>query len=261
MQLRTGVNKSTALRDVVKELEVLPNSNLNAAQAEAGLVAKTQVRYRGFSFVTNVWRRNGRLFVSVPSQKGTKNFFNLINLDRDVSDYILDVVQKHLDGRTEDITPWYLEYQPINAEVTSANSNEALGIKEIIFDGNLSYNQKRAGMLCKVTIETPIGSFNSLSVFKSKFTGLYSTTPQEGERREGQRGVAGYVLDRAVIAQVLKHINTFVDWEAPDEVLPELEATTEGEAEANVAKAMENAGFNPTDGTGFSEDEIFNDNK
>lgn len=211
-------------QNIVKGIEILPNFNLNANQVGAGLVAKVQVRWQDhITFTVNIWKGRGgtnRIYGTTSAQKGNSRYFALVNLKKEVFEYIVAKVMEMKDSN-EQSEPWYFRYEGERTlSGNNSSSNEDLGITDITVDTNLTSTQITSGILGKATIHTPIGEFFSYTIFKSNFgQQLFGSVPEENTPERGQRGTPAYNLSRDVIAQVMRYIHTnLVDWDAEMEV-------------------------------------------
>ena len=247
-----GMSKAE-VKKVDERVEYIVNKNLSKEQKDAGVVAKVQVRHPAVSFIATVWQKDGRKWVSEPAQEGKKQWFPLVALAKEVRDYILFLV----DHSEEDNSAWYLDMVgEYTTKITAEATNPDLGIEAITVDGNLTYNQKAKGMVCKVNIVTSIGSFLGYTIWNSKFgESLYGTAPAEGARREDNddniRGNPGYRLSREATAQVLAYLHPMVDFSAKHEI-PE-GALPSATAKADEAK-MKEEGFQPVGDAMFGAD-------
>lgn len=244
MAMLKSTRKPSDYSDISKKIEVYVNKDLNDAQKAANIVAKLQVRHPAVSFNATVFNYNGRLILSLPSQQGSngKNWYPVVTLNDDVKDYLLHVVQH---GDETESSPWYLEFvgKEMTTKITDEPKNEDLGIRDVILDDNLTYNQIRSGILCKARIVLDIGTITGYTIFKSKFgNALFGSAPIEGRPDENGQGPRAYRLSREATAQVLAFVHSQVDWDKVPEI-PE-----EAKKQANEKPADE---FNPV-----SESEI-----
>jgi hypothetical protein len=245
-----GITKEAA--EIDKRVEFTVNRNLSADQQKAGVYAKVQVRHPAASFIATVWSKNGRKWVTTPAQEGNKKWFDLVGLTKEVKDYILRLAESN----EEDNSAWYLDMIGEHTiRVSAEASNSDLGIIAIVPDCNLTDNQKRKGMVCKVNIETTIGNFLGYTIWNSRFgESLYGNAPAEGaSTSDGQRGNPGYRLSREATAQVLNYLHPMVDFTAVPDV-PEVPAENKA---AEVAK-MAAEGFQPVGDSMFGADDAVN---
>lgn len=246
-----GASAPSELRRVDERVEFIVNKNLSNDQKASGVYAKVQVRHPAASFIATVWSKDGRKWVSEPAQEGKRQWFPQVSLMKDIKDYVLHLV----DHNEEDNSAWYLDMvgKELVTRITDEAVNEGLGILSISVDGNLTYRQQSKGMVCKVNIETTIGTFYGYTIWNSKFgVSLYGTAPTEGAKPEGdeaQRGSPAYRLSREATAQVLAFLHKQVDFTAKPEI-PEgaLEKAEQKKAEEQMAQQ----GFEPVaDGAAF----------
>jgi len=244
MAMLKSTRKPSDYSDISKKIEVYVNKDLNEAQKAANIVAKLQVRHPAVSFNATVFNYNGRLILSLPSQQGSngKNWYPVVTLNDDVKDYLLHVVQH---GDETENSPWYLEFvgKEMITKITDEPKNEDLGIRDVILDDNLTYNQIRSGILCKARIVLDIGTITGYTIFKSKFgNALFGSAPIEGRPDENGQGPRAYRLSREATAQILAFVHSQVDWDK----VPEIPEETEKQADEKPANE-----FNPV-----SESEI-----
>lgn len=212
--LRLPNASGTESSAIDERVEFIVNKNLSADQKKAGVIAKVQVRHPVASFTVTVWTKNGRKWVSEPSQEGKKQWFLLVSLAKEIKDHILYLVE----NSEEDTSAWYLDMvgeHTIN--ITAEASNPDLGLEAITVDSNLTDKQREKGVVCKVNLVTTIGSFLNYTIWNSKFgESLYGNSPSEGsynvEEDSKQRGNPGYRLSREATAQVLAYLHPMVDF-------------------------------------------------
>ena len=233
-----GTNKPEV--EVDKRVEFQVNRNLSENQKISGVIAKVQIRHPAFTVVATVWNRKGRKSVTTPQQESSKggSWYTLVNLEKNVRDYILYMVE-HSE---EDNSAWYLDMiGEYTTKITAEDKNSDLGIESIIADGNLTDNQTRAGMLCKVNLVTTIGTIYGYTIWNSKFgQSLFGTSPNEGGQSEdGTRGNPAYRLTREATAQVLAYLHGMVDWTQTREVAPKAEVTPATTQNTTGAPAFE----------------------
>jgi hypothetical protein len=232
-----------ALKGIDNRVELIVNRNLSREQQNAGVIAKVQVRHPAVSFVVTVWGKDGRKWLTTPSQQGTKSWFPLITLKDEVRDYILN----YADSNEEDNSAWYLDAigeHTIN--ITDGPTNPDLGIEAIIVDGNLTYRQQGKGMICKVNIVTTIGTIIGYNVWNSKFgRSLYASAPNEGAMSDDnrQRNNPGYRVSREATAQVLALLHKQVDFDAQVEIPESSLSDAVKKAAEQSDKEIEAAGF------------------
>lgn len=236
---------SVALAKIDERVECIVTRNLTADQVAAGVVAKIQIRHPAASFIATVWSKNGRKWVSEPAQEGKNKWFPLVALTKEVKDYILNLV----NSEAVDNSAWYLEMIGAHTtNITAEASNPDLGIESIAVDNNLTDRQAGKGMICKVNIETTIGSFYGYTIWNSKFgASLYGTAPSEGTTDEGSRGAPGYRLSREAVAQVLSYLHNMVDFDA-------IVTVPEGTFDPKVEEVMQAEGFEPVGDAMFEAD-------
>lgn len=233
MAVLKSTKKQTNFTDISKRIEVNVNKNLNDAQKQANIVAKLQVRHPAVSFNATVFNYNGRLILSLPSQQGSngKNWYPVITLNDDTKEYLMHMVQH---GDEMENTPWYLDFvgKEMTTKITDEPKNEDLGIRDVILDDNLTYNQIRSGILCKARIVLDIGTITGYTIFKSKFgNALFGSAPIEGRPDENGQGPRAYRLSREATAQILAFIHSQVDWDK----VPEIPEETEKQANEKPA--------------------------
>jgi hypothetical protein len=250
---RPGLARNVDISTVDNRIELNINRNLSAKQVAAGILAKVQLRHPAFSCNLTIWRGTTGPWVAQVQQQGRKeSWYPVVSLKEEVKAYIID---RYLHD-TEDTSAWYLEMvnKEITIKPTDTESNEGLGIESIIIDDRLTANQITKDVICKVNINTTIGTLHGYTIWKSKFgTSLYGTAPIEGKLAEGEdaeRGLAGYRLTREATAQVLSFLHKQVDFDAmpeiPEGVMP---AVTAAEQDSAMAQAVA-SGFVPIEGVG-----------
>lgn len=234
--------------EIDKRVELQINRKLSDKQTKEGVVAKVQVRHPAFSVIATVWNKSGRKYVTVPQQESNKGgqWYTLINLNKEFRDYILYMVE----NEDTDSSAWYMDTDTQTINYTFGDSNPDLGIESIVADGNLTYNQVRAGMICKVNLVTTIGSVFSYTIWNSKFgQSLYGTAPTEGDADNDN---TAYRLTREATKQVLRYLHSNIDWtktkEVPPVVAPQAAAVTAAEGSTESTTAATNPpAFTPVD--------------
>lgn len=225
MAMLKSTSKKTVNFTDISRLEVVVNKNLNDAQRQANIVAKLQVRHPAVSFNATMFNYNGRLILSLPSQQGSngKNWYPVVTLNDDVKEYLMHMAQH---GDETENSPWYMEFvgKEMITKITDEPKNGSLGIKDIILDDNLTYNQIRSGILCKARIVLDIGTITGYTIFKSKFgNALFGSAPIEGRPDENGQGPRAYRLSREATAQILAFVHSQVDWDKVPEIPEEAE--------------------------------------
>lgn len=235
---------ATEAKAIDSRVEFVVNTNLSNDQKNAGVVAKVQVRHPAVTFTVTVWQKNGRRWVSEPSQKYTKegkvSWFAQVSLLPEVKEHILSIID------SQENSAWYLEaLGSRTTSVTTEANNPDLGIEAVTADSNvvMTANQIRKGILCKVNIVTTIGTLMGFTVGKSTFGNfLYGSAPTEGATEDNKRGNPTYRLTYEGLAQVMNYLHTLADFEKEVE-LPE-EVAVEN---AQETQEMNDQGFESVD--------------
>ena len=228
-----------------ERVEFVITTNLTPEQRASGVVAKVQVRHPAIaSLLVTVWQKDGRKWVSEPSQKGKNGYFPFVTLTKEVKDYILFLLDNPNEQKAGS---WYLDMLgPRTTTVTAEGSNPDLGIEAIVIDNNMTNKQTVKGMICKVNVVTTIGTLIGFTVWASSFGPfLYGTAPTESTKGEDddtrRRGNPAYRLSNEGMAQVLNFLHPMVDFTAQVEVPEEASAP----AAVQEAERMAQEGFQP----------------
>lgn len=192
-------------------------TNLSNAQRNAGIKGKVVLNHPAFSTRCTIYKDR----VQPSSRKlDSGRWFNIVTLSASVRSYILEEFEKHQKGES----PWYL--QVLNKEkekkviITNKSSNKTLDIQDIVIQSDLSESQRNAGILCKVSIRTSIGTIRGITVFASKYSNsLYLV--EQTEDKEGE--IPAYRLTDEAKAQVLAYVHSLVDWDSSTNAMTEKE--------------------------------------
>lgn len=104
---------------------------------------------------------------------------------------------------------WYLDHKRDLAAVTSASSNEALGIHRIdIFEP--TEKQAKIGILCKVRIVTYAATIDNISIFESEFNPGDIYMQMGGGRQVGTEEAPKWVRDCKLTAQGKAQVLSYV---------------------------------------------------
>jgi hypothetical protein len=213
------------------------NTKLSEKQIAGGLQCKVQLTHPAFTAVVDIWKdRFGKFYITDISQKGTKNpkqWFGLCKLSNEAKNYIL-----YAFTHQEDRGVWYLDMVGTKTtHITNEESNPDLGIVKITPVGNMTDNQLANDMLCKVNIETTIGTLYQYTIWKSKFGDmLYGRSPETNPDNKDNSNTA-YLLSKEAQAQVLSFMHPQVDFSAEPDVDKEALAKALAEAKSAIDNA------------------------
>lgn len=228
------------------------NKNLTDSQKQSGLVAKVQLTHPSVKCLVDVWRRNGRVYATEPSQRSTNaegksRFFAHFLLNDTLKQYIC-----HIAVNGDNSEPWYLSMQGAHSyTITGEPSNPDLGIDSIELVGNMTDNQVSKGMLCKANITLDIGTFYQYTVWNSIFDkSIYGNAPQSNYDPSRERnGAPAYRLTEEAIAQVLGYIHPMVQFDIDAQVSSATKAVKE------VIEELEDMEFTSVGALAFGVDE------
>lgn len=104
---------------------------------------------------------------------------------------------------------WYLKRDNDLTLVTNESSNPALGIEKIqIWEPTVE--QKKIGILCKVTLETMAVKVDNLSIFPSKYAKGDIYLKMSGGSKEEGKWTRDCKLTSAGRAQILSHVHSLL---------------------------------------------------
>ena len=248
--LRLKPNKVTTKAEPLTEeikgmLGLTFQTNLSSAQRNAGIEGKVVLNHPAFTTRCTIYK--GRV---QPSSKklNSGRWFNIVTLSTSVRNYMLEEFEKYQRGES---TPWYLNAvgKERKVIVTNEQSNDTLNIQDIVVQSDLSDSQRNAGILCKVSIRTSIGTIRGITVFVSKYgNSLYLVEQTEDEEDE----IPAYRLTDEAKAQVLAYVHSLVDWDSAED-----EVANTATDEEDFEELIRNAVSEETVNTVASEKEMF----
>lgn len=103
---------------------------------------------------------------------------------------------------------WYLEESDDLKDVTSATSNNKLGIINI-FAYEPTERQKQGGVLARVTVKTVLGSFQGISIKESK-TSPDALRVELPSHKSGTNYINYYTISQVLKAQILRYAHSLM---------------------------------------------------
>lgn len=258
IKINRGVSRTNTPQEV-KEIGHLVqlsfNTRLTKGQKKAGVVAKCTMNHPAFVATFTMFKsKKGKLRVQTPSTKiGEKSYYNFITLDKGIAGYIIREYKKFAEnGRT---TPWYRDYVGEHKfSVTEECENKELDISEIIVTDELTAGQRKAGVACKVSLVTEVGTLRSYTIFESKFgEAVFGSEPAENPDETRDKQVSAYRLTKGAEAQILNYIHANAEFEE-DPDIPEEDIDDDEDFEDDEGMEVEES-----QASNFSEEDVFTD--
>lgn len=105
---------------------------------------------------------------------------------------------------------WYLDRDGDLANVTNEDSNTLFGINKI-YIWEPTEGQRKAGIICKVTVDSVVAKIDNISIFPSKYAKGDIYLQMGGGRNVAKDGEeAKYVRDCKLTAQTRAQVLSFV---------------------------------------------------
>lgn len=243
-------SKGKQKQEIDSRVRFLVDKNLNANQKSKGIVAKVIVMHPAFTVNTTVWKHKTKddLYVTPPQLKTNDNspWAPLVLLTREVRDHILSLIT----SEDKPMAPYLVNIGEY--EVTETLENESLGIINVIVDSDVTMAQDKVGILCKMTIETTIGTLINMTVFESQqYEGVYCAPP----KIDGN--MYGYRLSETAESHLSNVLHANVDWSVKREFAPRKERVAPVEEEIVSNNKPVTNSFVPDTNEEFDEEKLF----